>query len=81
MIVVVVSVGLPVFVEIEPKDSKHLWRREGPGWTPEWSLWESQWKCVKGWCDEEESVDKAELEGKVEKVGRLECLVEVERMG
>ena len=36
---------------------------------------------MKGWCDEEESVDKAELEGKVEKVGRLECLVEVERMG
>ena len=35
---------------------------------------------MKGWCDEEESVDKAESAGKVEKVGRLECLVEVEKM-
>ena len=31
--------------------------------------------------DEEESVGKAELEDKVEKVGMLECLVEVEKMG
>ena len=48
--------------------------------TPEWSPWESQWRCVKGWCDEEELADKVELEDKVEKVGKLECLVEVEKM-
>ena len=48
--------------------------------TPEWIPWESQWKCMKGSCDEEELVDKAESEGKVGKVGRLECLVEVEKM-
>ena len=37
---------------------------------------ERLWKCVKGWCDEEESVGKVESEGKVEKVERLECLME-----
>ena len=46
----------------------------------EWSLWESQWKCAKGWCDEEESVDKVELEGTAAKVAKLECLVEVGKM-
>ena len=33
---------------------------------------------AKGCCAEEESVDKVELEDKVEKVGKQECSVDVE---
>ena len=47
---------------------------------PKLSQLESRWKFAKGWCDEEEWVDKVELEGIV-KVGtaeRPECFDKIE---
>ena len=50
---------------------------------PKLSQLESRWKFAKGWCDEEEWVDKVELEGIV-KVGtaeRPECFDKIEMDG
>ena len=44
---------------------------------PEWSPKESRRNGVRGCSAEEELVDTVEWEDKVEKVEKLECLVEV----
>ena len=54
-----------------------MWKRWECESIPEWSPKESRKSGGKGYFAEEELVDTVEWEDKVEKVEKLECLVEV----
>ena len=58
-----------------------MWKRWGCESIPEWSPKENRKNGGKGCCAEEELVDTAEWEHKVEKVEKQECWVEVARKG